>query len=734
MCLVRAVLFGYSMAAAQSYRVSSKSLVVLSALLIGACQTVLDLDTYHSELSEPPVATTPPRYCTKDTECATQDAGTTADRRICSRKTAECVSLLTPECGSLEGPLDDPRALRLGTLLDPSKAGRSQQQSAQLAVAELNDAGGIALFGASPRPLALIACDARSLPTAAAHLIGDLGVLAIVGPSSNEDSVELALSHSIASGVLTISPTATAASLGDLLDADLSWTMLPTDEQRAALLGAELAELERELGMARGAQTLKLSVVLRDAAGARTSLDTLRWQDQTLGAKTNLGSHVMLHEYNAPSASQASVVDALVRFAPDVVLLYGGAETVTSLLQALEPSFAGRAQSTRPHYLLGEAAPTPELLALAAGSPGLEARVRGLRAMPVAAAEPVLDAFAQRYLERFGADPRALTGAGEAYDAIYAIAYGLSASGAAQASGRAAASGLRKLSGGTMPVTTGSRDIAQSLRALAQAGALDLMGTLDRLTWNAQGLRQGGRLEVWCASDDRRVRSSASYDVGTATLSMPEHSCGAPPSGAGSGLASGPSPAAASGGGAQQQAASTPMLTPDAGSPEPEVRVGSAAQDEGLVAQYSAMNRDPHDSVISPGLRILNRSGSQPIALAGLELRYYFSNEHAELCPAGCAVDGSYAGVQPSGQSVFAQRSYVPQPDGAYLSVRFALNLTTLARGEYVEVQQQIHTNPYTDLDETNDYSFDATRTSYVDWPRVSIYRDGVLVWGEPPP
>lgn len=34
---------------------------------------------------------------------------------------------------------------------------------------------------------------------------------------------------------------------------------------------------------------------------------------------------------------------------------------------------------------------------------------------------------------------------------------------------------------------------------------------------------------------------------------------------------------------------------------------------------------------------------------------------------------------------------------------------------------------------ETGDYSFDPTKTSITDWDHVTLYRNGVLVWGTEP-
>lgn len=153
-----------------------------------------------------------------------------------------------------------------------------------------------------------------------------------------------------------------------------------------------------------------------------------------------------------------------------------------------------------------------------------------------------------------------------------------------------------------------------------------------------------------------------------------------------------------------------------------------------LSVQYLATNAAPQDNVIAPTLQ-LSLTGGDSVELAGIELRYYFSNEHATQCPGGCKVESYYAGVHPSGMSVMARRSYVSTGgNAAYLSISFDAAAGSLHAGESVELQQQFHTDPYSDFDERDDYSFDPTRSTLGDTSKVTVYRDGKLVWGTPPP
>jgi cellulose 1,4-beta-cellobiosidase len=39
----------------------------------------------------------------------------------------------------------------------------------------------------------------------------------------------------------------------------------------------------------------------------------------------------------------------------------------------------------------------------------------------------------------------------------------------------------------------------------------------------------------------------------------------------------------------------------------------------------------------------------------------------------------------------------------------------------------------WSNFDESNDYSYDPTKTSYQDWNKVTLYKGGTLVWGIEP-
>ncbi|HEX7057422.1 MAG TPA: hypothetical protein VF260_09545, partial [Bacilli bacterium] len=56
-----------------------------------------------------------------------------------------------------------------------------------------------------------------------------------------------------------------------------------------------------------------------------------------------------------------------------------------------------------------------------------------------------------------------------------------------------------------------------------------------------------------------------------------------------------------------------------------------------------------------------------------------------------------------------------------------------IAGGNSGEIQTRINKNDWTNYNESDDYSFDATKTTFANWDHVALYQDGVLVWGAEP-
>lgn len=140
-----------------------------------------------------------------------------------------------------------------------------------------------------------------------------------------------------------------------------------------------------------------------------------------------------------------------------------------------------------------------------------------------------------------------------------------------------------------------------------------------------------------------------------------------------------------------------------------------------LVVQYRAADTNPYDNQIKPHFNIVNR-GSTAVNLSELTLRYYFSKDGNQ--PMNAWIDWAQIGSS-NIQTTFTD---------TYVELSFTNGAGSIsAGGQTGDIQLRMSKNDWSNFDETNDYSFDPTKTSYADWDRVTLYLNGQLVWGIEP-
>lgn len=137
-----------------------------------------------------------------------------------------------------------------------------------------------------------------------------------------------------------------------------------------------------------------------------------------------------------------------------------------------------------------------------------------------------------------------------------------------------------------------------------------------------------------------------------------------------------------------------------------------------------------NNSDIKPILTLVNRDTTD-IPLSALTVRYWYTIDTDQ--PQTYACDWAVVNCA----NITHQFVTLPTPrDGAdhYLELGFTSAAGTLpAGGSSGEIQSRVTKADYSNYDETNDYSFDPTKTSFTDWTQVTLYHNGVLVWGTEP-
>jgi ABC-type branched-subunit amino acid transport system substrate-binding protein len=503
---------------------------VLALGILGAgCNSLTKLDAY----TVAPSSTTSDTQsvCESNVKC-TDEATAAAGAHdpvpaVCVRSTGRCVELLSEDCDTITGDYTSDDIVVLGSLFSTQGAQAAtniqRQQSAQLAVTQINDVGGLPSSSGVPKKLVLVSCDeSTDLMRAGDHLVGDLKVPAIVGPNTSQDTLDLSSSVSIPGGTVVMSPTAVASSVGSLLDDDLTWLMVPTDVQRAPLMLGQINALEGELKAQRLTATVKLGIVFRNDAlgiGTRTSLNTLVLNGKPLSDAVNLGSNVRIDGYDFSAADQQPIVDAYLAFLPDIVVLAGTAEAITRVMVPLEAAWP--ASTPRPYYVLIDSVKVPELVTAATGNDDLRQRVRGTGITPSPASASVYDAFKVDYQVAYPGSS-IISGMGPAYDATYAIAFALVAENDEEPSGATVKAGLRRLAEGDTEIDIGATRVLSAFQKLASGEPIRARGTFSSLAWTRDGTVQGGTLEVWCigaAGGKPAYQSSGlSFDIMTSTF------------------------------------------------------------------------------------------------------------------------------------------------------------------------------------------------------------------------
>ncbi len=163
------------------------------------------------------------------------------------------------------------------------------------------------------------------------------------------------------------------------------------------------------------------------------------------------------------------------------------------------------------------------------------------------------------------------------------------------------------------------------------------------------------------------------------------------------------------------------------------IGVGIVSSD--LKLEYRTGGQDPSDNQINPHFKIINE-GINSIPLSEFTIRYWYTNEGN--------VDQSawidYAAVGAANATTSFTTMTSPETGANhYIEIGFTSAAGILnANSDSGEVQARFSKTDWSNYDESDDYSYDPTKTAYECWDKVTLYRNGVLIWGiepiTPPP
>ncbi|MGG4218255.1 glycoside hydrolase family 6 protein [Paenibacillus jamilae] len=140
-----------------------------------------------------------------------------------------------------------------------------------------------------------------------------------------------------------------------------------------------------------------------------------------------------------------------------------------------------------------------------------------------------------------------------------------------------------------------------------------------------------------------------------------------------------------------------------------------------LVVMYRAGDTDPANNAAKPFFNLKNK-GTTPVKLSELKIRYYFTKDGSQELQS--AVDWAQVGNDNVLRTI----------KDNYIEIGFSAAAGTLAAGAQTgDIQIRMNNSDWSNLNESNDYSFDPTKTSYAEWNKVTLFHNDKLVWGIEP-
>ncbi len=167
-------------------------------------------------------------------------------------------------------------------------------------------------------------------------------------------------------------------------------------------------------------------------------------------------------------------------------------------------------------------------------------------------------------------------------------------------------------------------------------------------------------------------------------------------------------------------------------SPSPSLTVTTESGGGGaaLKVQYRPSAPAASTNQLTPVIDIVN-AGTTTVAMSELTVRYWYTKDGAQSQVYSCD-------YTPRGCGTITTRFVTigPSVSGAdnYLEIGFTAAAGTLNPGQsFGAIQNRFAKSDYGNFDQTNDYSYDSTRTALADWDRITLYRNGSPVWGVDP-
>lgn len=125
---------------------------------------------------------------------------------------------------------------------------------------------------------------------------------------------------------------------------------------------------------------------------------------------------------------------------------------------------------------------------------------------------------------------------------------------------------------------------------------------------------------------------------------------------------------------------------------------------------------------------ILSNTGNVPINLQDVGMRYYYTIDGEEEQNFWC--DWSSAGAS-NITGKFVKLTEPIENADYYVEVGFKSGAGILKPGSQVEIHTRIAKSDWKDYDQTNDYSYTASKHDYILWNKVAVFIGDEMLWGD---
>lgn len=148
-----------------------------------------------------------------------------------------------------------------------------------------------------------------------------------------------------------------------------------------------------------------------------------------------------------------------------------------------------------------------------------------------------------------------------------------------------------------------------------------------------------------------------------------------------------------------------------------------------LTIQAFNGNTSASTNGISPKFKVVN-SGDSAISLSDVKLRYYYTID-GEIAQNFWSDWASIGGANVT--SKFVKLETPVAGADYYLEIGFTSSAGTLNPGQSAEIQARFSKTNWSNYNQSNDYSFKASSSQFVNNEQVTAYMNGQLVWGIEP-